>query len=143
MAKDSRWVDPAPLEVSRPRLPWWTLLPGWVKFVLSPVAALVLLGWTSYQLGRAIYRVRAALPERYKIVVPVRAGCGLRQGETFGLSPEDSTGMPRDQHCSADPDRPERAGVRSAEAWQDSVGTAVVGVADELDAYAERSRRLS
>jgi hypothetical protein len=56
MAKDSRWVDPAPLEVSRPRLPWWTMLPGWVKLVLSPVAAVVLLCWTGYQVGRAVYR---------------------------------------------------------------------------------------
>jgi S-DNA-T family DNA segregation ATPase FtsK/SpoIIIE len=61
MAKDSRWVDPAPLEVSRPRLPWWTMLPSWVKLVLSPVAALVLLSWTGYQVGRAIYRYPLSL----------------------------------------------------------------------------------
>lgn len=37
-------------------------------------------------------RVRAmqlALPERYKIVMPLGAGCGLRQGEFFGLGVED------------------------------------------------------
>jgi DNA segregation ATPase FtsK/SpoIIIE, S-DNA-T family len=56
MVKDSRWVDPAPLEVSRPRLPWWTMLPGWVKLVLSPVAAVVLVCWIGYQVGRAVYR---------------------------------------------------------------------------------------
>jgi S-DNA-T family DNA segregation ATPase FtsK/SpoIIIE len=61
MVKDSRWVDPAPLEVSRPRLPWWTMLPGWVKLVLSPVAALVLACWISYQLGRAVYRYPLSL----------------------------------------------------------------------------------
>ncbi|MFD9737971.1 tyrosine-type recombinase/integrase [Umezawaea sp. NPDC059074] len=33
--------------------------------------------------------VRAELSEKYKIVVPLGAGCGLRQGEVFGLSPED------------------------------------------------------
>lgn len=33
--------------------------------------------------------VREALPDRYKIVVPVGVGCGLRQGEVFGLSPDD------------------------------------------------------
>lgn len=59
--RDSRWVDPAPLEVSRPRLPWWTLLPGWVKLVLSPVAAVVLLGWIVYQLGRVVYRYPLSL----------------------------------------------------------------------------------
>ena len=53
-AKDSRWVDPAPLEVSRPRLPWWTLLPGWVKFVLSPVAACGCCAGP--QVGRVLYR---------------------------------------------------------------------------------------
>ena len=53
---ESRWVDPAPLEVSRPRLPWWTLLPGWVKLVLSPIALLILLSWLGFQLGRVIYR---------------------------------------------------------------------------------------
>ncbi len=41
--KESRWIDPAPLEVTRPRLPWWTLLPGKAKLVLLPVA-LVWLG---------------------------------------------------------------------------------------------------
>jgi integrase len=33
--------------------------------------------------------VKAALPDRYKIVVPVEVGSGLRQGEVLGLSPED------------------------------------------------------
>jgi DNA segregation ATPase FtsK/SpoIIIE, S-DNA-T family len=61
MVKDSRWVDPAPLEVSRPRLPWWTMLPGWVKLVLSPVAALVLVSWLGYQAGRAVYRYPLSL----------------------------------------------------------------------------------
>jgi DNA segregation ATPase FtsK/SpoIIIE, S-DNA-T family len=41
----SRWVDPAPLEVARPRLPWWTLLPGWVKLVVSPIALTWLIIW--------------------------------------------------------------------------------------------------
>ncbi|MCP2305000.1 DNA segregation ATPase FtsK/SpoIIIE, S-DNA-T family [Actinokineospora globicatena] len=40
-----RWVDPAPLEVSRPRLPWWTLLPGRAKVVLLPVAAVWVAVW--------------------------------------------------------------------------------------------------
>ena len=56
MARESRWVDPAPLEVSRPRLPWWTMLPGWVKLVLSPVALVVLVCWLAYHLGRVVYR---------------------------------------------------------------------------------------
>lgn len=32
-----------------------------------------------------VKKVRLALPDRYKIIVPLGAGCGLRQGEVFGL----------------------------------------------------------
>ncbi|MGW1267141.1 tyrosine-type recombinase/integrase [Streptomyces sp. NPDC002491] len=33
-----------------------------------------------------VFAVRAALPERYQAMVDVGAGCGLRQGEVFGLA---------------------------------------------------------
>lgn len=33
--------------------------------------------------------VRAALPRRYQVVADIGAGCGLRQGEVFGLAVED------------------------------------------------------
>jgi integrase len=33
--------------------------------------------------------VRAALPSRYRMTVDIGAGCGLRQGEIFGISPDD------------------------------------------------------
>ena len=59
--KDSRWVDPAPLEVSRPRLPWWTLLPGWVKLVISPIVAVWLVCWLLWQAGRIVYRYPLSL----------------------------------------------------------------------------------
>ncbi|HEX7355028.1 MAG TPA: site-specific integrase [Mycobacteriales bacterium] len=36
-----------------------------------------------------VLAVRDALPERYAIVVALGAGLGLRQGEMFGLSPDD------------------------------------------------------
>src|SRR5690606_16895605 len=36
-----------------------------------------------------VHNVRAALPERYRIVATLGAGLGLRQGEIFGLSPGD------------------------------------------------------
>ena len=36
-----------------------------------------------------VLAVRAALPDRYRIVVALGAGLGLRQGEIFGLSPDD------------------------------------------------------
>jgi integrase len=38
--------------------------------------------WTAAQ----VFAVRAGLPERYQAVVDVGAGCGLRQGEIFGLA---------------------------------------------------------
>jgi integrase len=33
--------------------------------------------------------VKAALPARYRVLVPFAAGCGLRQGELFGLAEDD------------------------------------------------------
>jgi integrase len=41
--------------------------------------------WT----GRRVQAVRAALNERYRPGLDLGAGCGLRQGEVFGLSPDD------------------------------------------------------
>jgi S-DNA-T family DNA segregation ATPase FtsK/SpoIIIE len=35
------WTDPAPLEVQRPRLPWWTLLPRKFLWAVSPIIAVV------------------------------------------------------------------------------------------------------
>jgi S-DNA-T family DNA segregation ATPase FtsK/SpoIIIE len=52
----SAWVDPAPLEVSRPRLPWWTLLPRWIKVLLSPVFVACILSWLGYQVARVVWR---------------------------------------------------------------------------------------
>jgi len=34
-------------------------------------------------------QIRAHLPERYRVAVDLGAGCGLRQGEVFGVSPDD------------------------------------------------------
>ncbi|SHH12584.1 tyrosine-type recombinase/integrase [Streptoalloteichus hindustanus] len=42
--------------------------------------------------------VRIALPERYKITVPLGAGAGLRQGEMFGLSDDDIDREARELH---------------------------------------------
>ncbi|KOG30143.1 tyrosine-type recombinase/integrase [Streptomyces resistomycificus] len=41
--------------------------------------------WTASQ----VFGVRAALPHRYQAAVDAGAGCGLRQGEIFGLSVEE------------------------------------------------------
>ncbi|UVS76333.1 FtsK/SpoIIIE domain-containing protein [Actinokineospora sp. UTMC 2448] len=53
--KGSRWVDPAPLEVARPRLPWWTLLPWKAKLLLSPIAAAWVLVWLTAKAARSIW----------------------------------------------------------------------------------------
>ncbi|MDT3397353.1 tyrosine-type recombinase/integrase, partial [Streptomyces sp. B1866] len=39
-----------------------------------------------------VFAVRAALPDRYRAMVDLGAGCGLRQGEVFGL-PDDEDGF--------------------------------------------------
>ncbi|MFD9703977.1 FtsK/SpoIIIE domain-containing protein [Lentzea sp. NPDC059081] len=57
----NRWVDPAPFEGVRPRLPWWFFLPRWVKVVLLPVGLLVLAGWLAVRL--------AVLAVRYPVAV--------------------------------------------------------------------------
>lgn len=44
--------------------------------------------WTSER----VFAVRAGLPERYRAMVDVGGGCGLRQGEIFGL-PVDEVGF--------------------------------------------------
>lgn len=41
---------------------------------------------------QAVRSVRLALPERYRILVDLAVGAGLRQGETFGFSPDDVDG---------------------------------------------------
>lgn len=52
----SAWVDPAPLEVSRPRLPWWLLGPRKGLLIVLPVLAVVGSVWLAVQLARRVYR---------------------------------------------------------------------------------------
>lgn len=52
----SRWVDPAPLEVERPRLPWWTLLPRRLLLLACPLIATVLAGWLVTFTARRLWR---------------------------------------------------------------------------------------
>ena len=73
-----KWVDPAPFEGVRPRVPWWVLVPGKAKW-LAAVLALVWLVLV------AVVRL-VLIVVRYPVVtlVPVSAAwCWLR----FGLSP--------------------------------------------------------
>jgi hypothetical protein len=78
MSGNGRWVDPAPFEGARPRVPWWVLVPGRLRWI----AALVALVWLAL-----VGVVRLVLVVvRYSVVtlVPMSAAwCWWR----FGLSP--------------------------------------------------------
>jgi DNA segregation ATPase FtsK/SpoIIIE, S-DNA-T family len=50
------WTDPAPLEVERPRLPWWTLLPRRFLLAVSPVIVVVVLISVLVFLARRVWR---------------------------------------------------------------------------------------
>lgn len=52
----SRWVDPAPLEVERPRLPWWTMLPRKLLVIASPVIVVAVVLAVTVFLARRIWR---------------------------------------------------------------------------------------
>ncbi|MCK2257052.1 FtsK/SpoIIIE domain-containing protein [Crossiella sp. S99.1] len=54
-------AEPAALEITRPRLPWWTLLPLWAKLVLLPVALLWSAGWITVRVLRLAVRYPVAL----------------------------------------------------------------------------------
>ncbi len=55
-AEYSRWVDPAPLEVERPRLPWWTMLPRKLLLAASPVIAVAMAVTVVLFLARRVWR---------------------------------------------------------------------------------------
>ena len=50
------WTDPAPLEVERPRLPWWTLLPRRFLWAVSPVIAVVVVVMVVVFAARRVWR---------------------------------------------------------------------------------------
>jgi DNA segregation ATPase FtsK/SpoIIIE, S-DNA-T family len=52
----SRWVDPAPLEVERPRLPWWTMLPRKVLLGTSPIMAMAVVAAATAFIARRVWR---------------------------------------------------------------------------------------
>jgi hypothetical protein len=55
-AEYSRWVDPAPLEVERPRLPWWTMLPRKLLLAAAPLIALAVVVAVAVFLARRVWR---------------------------------------------------------------------------------------
>ena len=52
----SRWVDPAPLEVERPRLPWWTMLPRKLLLAASPIILLAVMTTVVMFIARRVWR---------------------------------------------------------------------------------------
>ncbi|HKR51789.1 MAG TPA: hypothetical protein VJT72_19835 [Pseudonocardiaceae bacterium] len=50
------WTDPAPLEVERPRLPWWTLLPRRFLWAVSPIIAVVVMVTVVVFAARRVWR---------------------------------------------------------------------------------------
>lgn len=52
----SRWVDPATLEVERPRLPWWTMLPRKVLLAASPIIAVAVVATVTGFIARRVWR---------------------------------------------------------------------------------------
>ncbi|MEU7811476.1 FtsK/SpoIIIE domain-containing protein [Pseudonocardia sp. NPDC049154] len=63
------WTSPAPLEIERPRLPWWTMLPKPVLTVLSPVIAVGVLAVAVNFAARRVYRYPIALTTSVGLVV--------------------------------------------------------------------------
>jgi S-DNA-T family DNA segregation ATPase FtsK/SpoIIIE len=55
-AQYSRWIDPAPLEVERPRLPWWTLLPRKLLLAASPIILIALVTTVVAFVARRVWR---------------------------------------------------------------------------------------
>ncbi|GAA3637897.1 FtsK/SpoIIIE domain-containing protein [Lentzea roselyniae] len=66
--KAHRWVDPAPFEGYRPRVPWWAYLPWWLNLVMLPFA----LAWLSVRLVVRLGLVAVRYPVS---VVGLLTGC--------------------------------------------------------------------
>jgi len=52
----SRWIDPVPMEVERPRLPWWTMAPRKLLWAASPIIAVVVVVMVGVFLARRMWR---------------------------------------------------------------------------------------
>ncbi len=50
------WTDPAPLEVERPRLPWWVLLPRKLLWATSPIITVVVMAMVLVFAARRVWR---------------------------------------------------------------------------------------
>jgi S-DNA-T family DNA segregation ATPase FtsK/SpoIIIE len=50
------WTDPAPLEVERPRLPWWTMSSRKLLLAASPIIAVVVVVTVLVFTARRVWR---------------------------------------------------------------------------------------
>ncbi|AOS61148.1 FtsK/SpoIIIE domain-containing protein [Actinoalloteichus hymeniacidonis] len=69
MPERSRWIDPAPLEVARPRLPWWTHSPRWALVLVAPLIAVGLAVWLTVVVARKAARYPLAFAVVLVLVV--------------------------------------------------------------------------
>jgi S-DNA-T family DNA segregation ATPase FtsK/SpoIIIE len=97
------WTDPAPLEVERPRLPWWTMLPRKLLLAISPIIVLVTVVMVGLFLARRVWRyplfllgttILAGLWTTYSwwVAVWLLACLGVGCGMGPGLTPAPLTG---------------------------------------------------
>lgn len=77
------WTDPAPLEVERPRLPWWTMLPRKLLLALTPVIVTAVTVWLLVWLARRLYRYPLLI---LTAAVLVTVGLGWSWWATAGLA---------------------------------------------------------
>ena len=70
----SRWIDPAPLEVERPRLPWWTMAPRKLLLVASPIIAVAVAVMVVVFLARRVWRYPLSLISGMTLIV-LWVGC--------------------------------------------------------------------
>lgn len=54
------WTDPAPLEIERPRLPWWCMLPKPLLATAAPIVLVVVAVMLVIFIGRRVYRYPAS-----------------------------------------------------------------------------------
>ncbi len=76
------WTDPAPLEVERPRLPWWTMLPRKLLYALAPIITAAVTIRLLVFVCRRLYRYPLAITTT---VIVVGLGVGSSWWTATGL----------------------------------------------------------